>query len=489
MKLGKSIASLMVGGMIFGSSIASAETINEAVQYVLKTDPNMAAMIYKRRAIDQEVRQARAGYMPKVDFTYGAGADKNYEPDNESFAVKTSTLSLRQNLFNGFATRGEIRRHQSRANAEAYSLQGATEYAALQVAKVYLDVLRQEDLHKLAIENNSVHERIHDQIELRSESGVDEKANLDQVNGRVALAKTNLVITDINVADAKTNYQSVVGHLPEDLSTPDTLKTFLPGSLADAQKLAVENHPTLKSADADVQATKEQHDVAKSAFYPIVDLEVDKHWDTNTDDRSGYQEDLQGMIRVRYNIFDGWKDHARKAETAELLNEAKAIKNNTKRQVVESIRLSWMAHEAADQKVALLQDYVNSAASTAEAFTKQWNLSKRTMLDVLDTEAELINAKKDLINAKYDALYAQYRILNGMGVLVPTLKMNWPAETEPVQLHTPYEAKSVKHLLLPANATRQEAIEAAEKAEIDTSFSWKTEDQSGKVSIHAPVSK
>jgi outer membrane protein TolC len=51
------------------------------------------------------------------------------------------------------------------------------------------------------------------------------------------------------------------------------------------------------------------------------------------------------------------------------------------------------------------------------------------MFDVLDIEAELINAKIDLVNAKYDKTYAQYRILSGIGELVHTLGLQWPAES------------------------------------------------------------
>ncbi len=478
MKISKALAALMIGGVVLSGGTSQAETLNEAVQHVLKTNPNLAAMAYKRKAIDQEVNQAKSGYLPKIDFSYAVGVDKNYEPTNESFSVKQSTLSLRQNVFNGFITDSEVKRHTARVNSEAYRLQGNSEQTALTVANVYLNVLRHNELSKLSQKNLEIHERIYDQIKLRSESGVDQKANLDQVNGRRALAKSNVVITEINVEDAKTNYQSVIGRLPEGLSRPAALSTHLPASMEEAQNKAVEKHPILKSAKADLEATKAQDATAKGAYYPVVDLEVDKHWDTNTDNSPGYQEDMQAMLRVRFNLFSGWKDKSRKAETAELMNEATAIKNNTHRDVVESIRLSWMSHDAAQRKVTLLSEYVESASATAEAYTKQWNLGKRTMLDVLDTEAEVINAKQDLINAQYDALYAQYRILSGMGSMVHTLKMEWPVETETVAMPAPYTATSIEYPYLSAKATRLEAIEAAKKVGVDTTFSWKTTDGS-----------
>jgi outer membrane protein, adhesin transport system len=56
-------------------------------------------------------------------------------------------------------------------------------------------------------------------------------------------------------------------------------------------------------------------------------------------------------------------------------------------------------------------------------------VGRRTMFDVLDTQAEYINAKSDLVDAVYDKAYAQYRVLTGMGKLVHTLGLEWPEES------------------------------------------------------------
>ena len=80
--------------------------------------------------------------------------------------------------------------------------------------------MRQLELNELAKENLTTHQRIYDQIKLRSESGIDRKADLDQVMGRLALAESDVVVSEANVADAQTDYQFVVGRIPENLVKP-----------------------------------------------------------------------------------------------------------------------------------------------------------------------------------------------------------------------------------------------------------------------------
>jgi adhesin transport system outer membrane protein len=192
-------------------------------------------------------------------------------------------------------------------------------------------------------------------------------------------------------------------------------------------------HPELRSANADIQARRKQDEVAKSPFMPIVDFELDQIYEEDTNYSSYYdvnneREDLRLFLRLRYNLFNGWKDVARKQETFELVNEAREIRNHTHRQVIESVRLSWRAHEAAKQKVEYLRQRQQFAAATATAYTKQWNIGGRTLLDVLDAEAERIDAARQLTTAEYDGLYARYRILNGTGRLLPVLQLAWPEE-------------------------------------------------------------
>lgn len=430
MKWSKLTSAFAVGGILFlGNYNLQAETLTEAVGEVIQTNPEIRTIAHNRLARDQEVRQVRSGYMPKLDVIAGIGAQEIYEPEDNSLTPSQVQLSLRQNVFAGFADMNEIDRQEARVRSAAYHLQGTTENVALRTSKVYLDVLRNQELLALSQQNLETHLRISDQISLRSDSGIGSRADSDQALGRVALAQSNVIVTQTNLIDAKSNYLSVVGHLPGELEKPKTPDELMPESMEQAEQLAIEKHPTLKSAEADIEARREQYEVAKAPFMPIVDIEVDQTWEEDYDRVEGRDEDLTAMIRLRYNLFQGFKDQARRVETTQLISEAQEIRNNTHRQVVESIRLSWMAYEAVMDRIQYLEERVRATYATAEAYTKQFNLGKRTLLDVLDTEAELINAKKDLANARYDGLYAQYRIFNGTGQLVSALSLEWPEES------------------------------------------------------------
>jgi adhesin transport system outer membrane protein len=413
---------------IWGAGYAQAETLQDAVQSMLQTNPEIKSLAYNRLARDEEVIQAKAGYLPTLEVSYSFGMEKNYSPEDDTSHPDSTKLSLRQNLFRGYADQYEVQRQKARVSSAAYRLQGTSEQTALSTSRVYLNVLRQLELLDLAKENLLTHQRIYDQIKLRSESGIDRKADLDQVMGRLALAESDVVVSKANIADAKTDYYFVVGTMPENLVKPHSVDTVMPASLEEAQQQAENNYPILKSAQADLEARLAQRAVAKSGYYPKLDIAVDQKWEHEVE-FDDFSKELSAIAVVRFNLFNGYRDQARLAETGYLVKEAAEIQNNTRRQIVESIRLSWVAYQAAQNRITYLHDYVKATMATAEAFSKQWNISRRTMFDVLDIEAELINARIDLVNAQFDKTFAQFRILSDTGKLVHTLGLQWPAES------------------------------------------------------------
>lgn len=417
-------------GLLVTCSTAQGETLQDAVKYMIETHPDVRTVVYNRLARDQEVKQARAGYFPELGFSAGAGFQEFNEPVDQELDPWEFRLSLRQNVFRGLQDVNEADRQQARVRSEAYVIQSTADNTALEATKVYLEVLRKQAFLDLANEDLKIHQRITDQIRLRSESGVDRMADMNQVVSRLALAEANVVAAETNLLDAQTNYLKVIGHLPEDLVKPEVPADLLPPSLEEAQQIALRQHPTLKQAEEDLTARKAQDNVAQAPYMPIVDIEIDKVWSEDLDyGLNTDEENLIGMVRVRYNLFRGWKDSARKAETAYLISEAREIRNHTHRQVIESIRLSWMAYKSSMNRNQILQKRLESSMETSQSYSKQWDIGKRTLLDVLDSEAERIDANKELIDSQFDGLFAQYRLLNGMGSLVHSLDLKWPEES------------------------------------------------------------
>jgi len=411
-----------------------AETLQEAIHTTLKTNPDVLAAISERQAVSKEIDQAKAGYFPTIDLGVGTGWESTDNPATRSrgdgeihLNRDEASLNLRQMLYDGSLTKNEVERQKARTNSQAHSVYSVAENTALETTEAYLNVLRRQQLVELAQTNLESHQRTHDQITLRSERGVGRRADMDQSLGRLALAETNLMAEQSNLRDAETNYLRVVGEAATSLSQPSSPQPFLPMTVDEAVNIAIQNHPTLRSAQADVASANAQHDVTRAAFLPRVDFELGTRSDHDIDGVRGTDKDVTAMFRLRYNLLNGGKDKARREETAFLINQAAEIRNNTRRQVEQSVRLSWNALETVRRQMSYFQQYADSAEKTRDAYQQQFNIGQRTLLDLLDSENELFRARTAVTNARYDELFTMYRVLNSAGLLLDSLEIIAPA--------------------------------------------------------------
>ncbi|HEY6611789.1 MAG TPA: TolC family outer membrane protein, partial [Pseudomonas sp.] len=412
---------------------AHGQTLSEAMQSALEVHPEIQAGIHARLSVEEQMKAAKGGYLPQVDLLAGYGRENTDSPgtrgnahDTETLTRGESSLRLQQMLFDGFATSGEVGRQRATVNARAYELLGSSEQTALRVAEVYLDVLRREALVRLAEDNLRSHERIYDQIRLRSERGVGRMADLDQAEARLAQARNNLLTEQVNLSDAQVNYFSVVGRNPSELTQPSTLSGQLPTSLQDAREELLSNNPLLSSAQSDVQAAEHQYAVAKSTFYPRFDAELSRSADNNIDGSTGHQNEWRAMLNMRYNLFAGGSNKADLQSKAYQINQTMDIRNNALRVLNEDLGLAWNALDNARQQLPIAQQYVDYSTRVRTSYQKQFTLGDRTLLDLLDSENELFTASRRLEDVRYTERFTQYRIkaitgtlLKSQGVVAP----------------------------------------------------------------------
>ena len=62
------------------TDLALATTIEESIQAALETNPEVGVVAADREAIEQELRQARAEYLPSIDLRGAAGPEYTDSP-------------------------------------------------------------------------------------------------------------------------------------------------------------------------------------------------------------------------------------------------------------------------------------------------------------------------------------------------------------------------------------------------------------------------
>jgi adhesin transport system outer membrane protein len=419
------------------SACLQAETLTEVIQRTLETNPDVLITINNRRAIDQELKQAQAGYWPSVELTGAYGRERS---DNTSTRSRTGGeitltrqelgLTLSQMLFDGFSVKHRVAQQHSLVNSAAYRIKNTSENIALVTAELYLEIFRRQELLELSKNNVVVHQKLREQIRILVEGGVGRKADIHQSTSRLALAKSSLVNAQGNLRHAKINYQRVTGEFPKALTMPalTAVEAAVPETVEIALDNALSNNPSLKVVHADREAAQSAHRQSKSAFMPRFSLELNVNENDNLDGIEGENDDINAMFRMRYNLYQGGADKARIQETAERIGTAQEVIRRTQRVVEENLLLSWNSLITIRTRLDYLKEHVNSTEEVLQSYKEQFKLGQRSLLDLLDSENELFNARASLVTAQYTKILSIFQLLERMGSLLDTLGIKRPKE-------------------------------------------------------------
>lgn len=423
---------LLAGAFATLPAVAAADTLQQAVEQAVRQNAEVRAAANRRLAANEGLRQARAGYLPRVDVVAGVGRVQ-YEDRLVSTLVREditrtqrdASLTLSQMLFDGLGVRSEVARQQARIESGAFGVAATAEDVALRAAAAYLEVLRRQETVIAATENLTAHQRYFGQIKRLAEGGVGRQSDVDQTHGRLASAKALLRAEESSLRDAKIAYLRLVGSAPGELVKPNEAPS-LSRSEDDAVTTALANHPAVRAAQADVDIATAQRGVVRAALSPRLDLELSANRTRN--EVNGTAPDMAVMLKFRYNLFRGGVDQARIAEAGYLIEEANENLNRTRGQISENVAMAYNAYVSAQDRREVLQQYVESGMATREAYVKQFQIGQRSLVDLLNAENEYFNARFAFITAEYTALTSALRIHAGMGQLLPMLGIPVPIE-------------------------------------------------------------
>ena len=425
-------------GLIATSDTALATSIEDSIQAALATNPEIGVVAADREAIDQELRQARAEYLPSIDIRGAAGPEYTDSPatrrgfedddDEETLLRLESQLTLTQMLFDGFATQSEVRRQTARIDSAARRVQETAEFVALDAVEAHLDVLRNRELVELARENVAQHQRILGQVGLLERQGAGSIGDVRQAESRLAEAESSLALAVGNLRDATAFYRAVVGLPPEDLQGAVPPVAALPESGDASAAVASATNPTVLIADADVDVAQAELRGARAGYYPNLDLELGASAGDDLDGIEGSDVSAQALVVLRYNLFRGGGDIAREREAFARLKEAREFVRVAQRDAEEEARVAFNALTTARARLVALRRGVEAQQATRDIYAQQFDLGQRGLLDLLDAENELFVDRSNLVTADLTERFAAYRVLAVVGTLLDALSIERPKQ-------------------------------------------------------------
>lgn len=405
-----------------------AVTLRAELRRLLNQHPSLRASKDRVNAAREEQTRASAGYYPRVELAGEGGHEvvdspttrtTHDDPLNET--RRSSTLTVTENLFDGFATTEGRNRADSQLKVAESTYEALRQNLLFEGISNYHGVLRQSRLVALARQNEDVLKR---QLRLEDErvrrgSGIAVDVLLAKT--RLQLAVERRVQLAGALEEAVARYTQVFGHPPDlkQLREPTITLPSIDQKLDRAIAIAKEKNPLLAVTNNQIEVARHGKEAARAGYFPRVDVVGSANWEENFDGIEGVRRDWSVTLRATWELFSGFATRSGVAAAAFQQAVAQSEHRNKVRKVVEDLQISLQQLKTARRRVELLDNAVNIAQAVFDSRRKLRDAGRETAINVLDAQSEVFAARINLVAAQFDAAVAAYRVLFSTGMLTP----------------------------------------------------------------------
>lgn len=402
---------------------ASAESLRDAMAAAYSNNPTLAAA----RAGQQVTSEQLVQQLNRIKPTLGGQVTLDQEttgPGNFDDFSRLVTVGARlsQPVYRGGQIQAGIKAADNRVVSGREQLRATENQTIFDTVVAYMDVLRLQSEVELTSNQVKVLERQLQASKDRFEVGDLTRTDVAQSDARLALARSQQIAAQGNLANARAAYERVVGHAPTELEPPPPLPV-LPGTQQQSIDLALAESPFLISARHQQEAARYDVKAAKGARLPSLDATFQAGY-TNFRGLVGAGGGLRtGGINYTQNIgatmtiplYQGGLQGSRLREAEARFTQAEQNAFGSERSTVENARTAWENLLSARATIEAAKVAVDANALALEGTRAETEVGSRNILDVLNAEQELLNARVTLVRADRDAYVAAYALLASIG--------------------------------------------------------------------------
>jgi outer membrane protein, adhesin transport system len=425
---------IVPGAVLLCTTPAYAVELRDAVQAALSTNPEIRQAVANTEATREERVQAQGLWYPRVSVEGSAGVRNLRNPTRRNIGIADETLwpiegelIVDQLLFDSGGREAEIRRQAARTDAAAARVEERSEFVALNVARTYIDYLLQQRLVAIAEDNATFHERLSGDLREGVSKGSISIADQQQAEERLQSARARVTEAREDLENAGITFRTLTGLPVDSVSMPPDLSQCQPATLEEAEALARQNNPRVQEAIADLATAREDIRAARADIGPRVNLEGRARAGHDIDGFSGRTTDLMGNVVLRWDLYNGGIKEANVREQRNRADEVHARLFERTRRAEEDVRTAWSRLQNQSRLVSELETQQRIADDLLLSYREQFNIGRRSLLDVLDAQNTRNNVQAQTETARLSKLYAQYRVLASSNRLIECLGVAMPA--------------------------------------------------------------
>lgn len=423
---------LAVGAaFLFHAHAACAEALPEMVAATLSSHPAVDGAKARLHASTQMKEEQVSGYFPELSVSATGG--RNYADNSTSRGLSVTrgagyswlwegSVTARQMLFDGMETQNRVAAARAGEKAAALGLADLQGELALRAVQTYVGLSRaRAGLEMLRGQEANIKNYL-SRIEMMVNEGAADEAELQQARDVLAMLDNYKNDYEGQVQALEADFLELAGRMPEgELGAGSPRQDLMPETVEAAIALAKDTHPMLRSASYEAQAAQKSVAAEKGTLYPDINGEMSYLKTDRRDLIGGEAVDARAVLRMNWNFETGGGQLARIREKNQRRFEAQSRVQELERTVERDVRRAYAEYETAKAQVGIQERRVSLNSKLFETYKTKFEGARITLLQLMQSDNQLLIARLEKMNAENRVLLAQYGVLAAMGRLQEAL--------------------------------------------------------------------
>jgi len=395
-----------------------AQTLPQVVERALQVYPSIQTANAKAQAARSDIARARSAHQPQIGVTaYGNQYGSGSIPSSVGRTSISPTAKL--NLWSGGKIEAEANRAEALTKAAELQRDGTLEDVAQQAAEAYLNWDKTADLYSLSVRNLNSHRETLDDIQKIAQVDTGRRIDYEQALVRQENASLALQQRKADLAQAMQKlrrfWTDEMDARPVGLDAAVSENGVLgqiPMSLSAAVERVTDDLPSIAQYKAQVVAAEAAVRMAKGQFWPTLDAAMSRQYNANT-----LRFETFTQLQLNAPVFNGGATAASVEAAQGQLKAAQFALEEARLLAREKAALAWQEWASARSRAGVGSSQSDVGDKVVEGYRKQFRVARRSLLDLLNIQADSFNYRSASRAAFHDERIARVRLLAATGDL------------------------------------------------------------------------
>ena len=413
----------------------SALTLQDSIRIALQNSRSLRTVLEDERKANARVREAKGAGLPQLDISANyrrldrvpKARFPSFDPVSGTFSFNeieiqpidsgSGTVSLSQVVDISGVVRTATDAASLFSRIANLDVQRTRNDVVLQVKQAFYDVLRAQELVRVAEESLRNAEVRRKLAQAAVDAGVSPKLDVVRAEAAVAAAQQAVITARNALQLAKSAFNNVLGRRvdePVELLSADE-QVPEPADFNQYLQEALAKRPEMIQANLSISLAEKQVTAAKRDQLPTI--VVRGQWDFNLKTSIFQPRDssFTTIAAVQFKIWDSGQTQGRVEQARADVDKAKIAVENVREGIALEVRNAYLGLQEAREKVAVAEKGLQAATESLRVARLRYEAGVSNQLELSDAELAYTQAEQNLVNARYDLRVAWARLEKAMG--------------------------------------------------------------------------